>query len=98
VTDPARRYELRLSSAARRALSDRLAAAVAFAAWEFCDGVLREHPRRVGHPLVSPFEGCWAARRGTYRIRYEIDEASRVVTVLDIAGRAGGRVFGVRAS
>ena len=82
------RYDLHLSKTARRALTDRLTPAVAFAAWEFCDGALRDNPRRVGHPLSAPFDGAWTAKRGAYRIRYEIDDDERRVAVLDIAGRA----------
>jgi mRNA interferase RelE/StbE len=58
------------------------------AAWEFVDGPLRDNPRRAGHALAAPFEGYWSARRGTYRVRYRIDEDERVVIVLDIAPRA----------
>lgn len=81
-------YDLHLSRAARRALIDQLKPSVAFAAWEFCDGILRDNPHRVGHPLEAPFGGCWAARRGPYRVRYEIDDDKHLVTVLDITGRA----------
>lgn len=81
------RYGLVLSSGARRALTDRLPAAAAFAAWEFIDGPLRDHLHRVGAPLRAPFEGLWRARRGEYRVRYEIDDESRIVRVLDIDHR-----------
>jgi mRNA-degrading endonuclease RelE of RelBE toxin-antitoxin system len=37
--------------------------------------------------LRKPFDGRWRARRGTYRIRYRIDEDSRTVYVLDIEHR-----------
>jgi mRNA interferase RelE/StbE len=62
--------------------------AVAAAAWELIDGALREDPRRLGKPLRTPYAGQWVARRGTYRIRYRIDDARRVITVLDVRGRA----------
>lgn len=81
------RYELLLSPGARRALTDVLPPAAAFAAWEFVNGPLRDAPQRVGAPLRAPFEGLWRARRGEYRVRYEIDEAQRVVRVLDIDHR-----------
>jgi mRNA interferase RelE/StbE len=61
---------------------------VAFAAWELIDGRLRENPHRVGRPLRPPFAGHWSARRGTYRVRYRIDEDQHLVVVLDIVGRA----------
>jgi Family of unknown function (DUF6282)/ParE toxin of type II toxin-antitoxin system, parDE len=44
--------------------------------------------RRVGRPLRAPFAGCWSGRRGSYRVRYRIDEERHTVVVLDIAGRA----------
>jgi mRNA interferase RelE/StbE len=50
-------YELVLAPAARRALTDGLPAAAAFAAWEFVSGPLLERPRVVGVPLRAPFTG-----------------------------------------
>ncbi|MFY9927060.1 MAG: type II toxin-antitoxin system RelE/ParE family toxin [Streptosporangiaceae bacterium] len=81
-------YGLVIKAQARRALEHTLAPSVAFAAWEFISGVLRENPHRVGKPLVAPFQGDWSARRGHYRIRYRIDDDKRVVTVIDIADRS----------
>jgi mRNA interferase RelE/StbE len=81
-------YDLIVAPPAKRALAEGLPAAVAFAAWEFIDGPLRENPHRVGRPLRAPFAGHWSARRGTYRVRYRIDEDANLVVVLDIAGRA----------
>ena len=81
------RYELLLSPGARRALTDVLPPAAAFAAWQFVNRPLGDGPQRVGAPLRAPFEGLWRARRGEYRVRYEIDEAQRVVRVLDIDHR-----------
>jgi mRNA interferase RelE/StbE len=87
VTAP-KPYELLVAPPAKRALAEGLPTAIAFAAWEFVDGPLRENPRRVGRPLRAPFAGCWSARRGTYRVRYRIDEERHTVIVLDIVGRA----------
>lgn len=81
------RYALILAPAARRALTDGLPAGAAFAAWEFISGALVAAPRRVGAPLRAPFEGHWRARRGEYRVRYLIDDATRTVRVLDIDHR-----------
>lgn len=80
-------YALVLSPAARWALTEVLPPAAAFAAWEFIDGPLRKAPHRVGAPLREPFAGLWRARRGEYRVRYEIDEALRLVRVVDIDHR-----------
>ncbi|HEX5495744.1 MAG TPA: type II toxin-antitoxin system RelE/ParE family toxin [Mycobacteriales bacterium] len=50
-------------------------------------GPLVENPYRVGAPLRKPFDGQWRARRGTYRIRYRIDERKHTVRVVDIEHR-----------
>jgi mRNA interferase RelE/StbE len=81
------RYDLLLSPGARRALTELLPPAAAFAAWEFVNGPLRDTPHRVGAPLRAPFDGLWRARRGEYRVRYEIDEGRRLVRVVDIDHR-----------
>lgn len=82
------RYDLVIKPRARRALTGDLPPVVAFAAWEFINGSLRENPKRVGTPLVEPFQGDWSARRGHYRIRSRIDDGKRTVTVLDVAARS----------
>jgi mRNA interferase RelE/StbE len=86
VSEPDR-YELVLSPGARRALTELLPPAAAFAAWEFINGPLRQAPHRVGAPLREPFTGLWRARRGEYRVRYEIDETKHIVRVVDIDHR-----------
>jgi mRNA interferase RelE/StbE len=65
-------YHVRLTRAARQDLSESIPAAVAFAVMEFIQGPLATSPFRVGHPLLPPFEGQWLARRGQYRIVYEV--------------------------
>jgi mRNA interferase RelE/StbE len=80
-------YKLLLAPGARRALTDTLPEVAAFAAWEFISGPLVREPHRVGAPLLAPFEGQWRARRGEYRVRYEIDDAGHTVRVLDIDHR-----------
>ncbi len=80
-------YRLVLSPGARRALTQKLPAAAAFAAWEFISGPLLERPRVVGAPLRKPFEGLWRARRGEYRVRYRTIEDRREIQVLDIDHR-----------
>ena len=86
MTDP-ERYDVALSPGARRALTEQLPPAAAFACWEFIDGPLRANPRVVGAPLREPFAGLWRARRGEYRVRYEIDEEQHLISVLDIDHR-----------
>lgn len=44
-------------------------------------GPIAERPRRVGKPLVGELTGLYAARRGDYRVIYEIDDDRKVVIV-----------------
>ncbi len=80
-------HRLIMAPAAGRALTDGLPEDAAVAAWEFISGPLAEAPHRVGTPLKAPFDGQWRARRGEYRVRYEIDDAERIDRVLDITHR-----------
>lgn len=80
-------YQIILAPGARRALTDLLPEAAAVAAWEFISGPLAQALRRVGAPLRAPFEGQWRARRGEYRVRYELDENTRTVRILDVDHR-----------
>jgi mRNA interferase RelE/StbE len=81
-------YEVRFQAAARRAIADRLPEAVAAAVVEFCAGPLAEDPHRVGKRLFGPLAGCYGARRGTYRIVYQVDDEALRVEVLQVAHRA----------
>lgn len=80
-------YELALTPPAIRAIERTLPEGVAAAAIEFVTGALLENPRRVGKPLRGELEGIHSARRGTYRILYEIDEVARTVVVHRIEHR-----------
>ena len=42
-------------------------------------GSLAESPLRMGKPLVGHLEGLRSARRGDYRVVYEIDDEAHVV-------------------
>jgi mRNA interferase RelE/StbE len=55
-------------------LSEGLPSAVAVAVLEFLHGDLLRAPRRVGHELQRELLGTWSARRGSYRILYEIHD------------------------
>jgi mRNA interferase RelE/StbE len=55
-------------------LSERLPSALAVAVLEFVHGDLLWTPRRVGHELQRELLGSWSARRGSYRILYEIHD------------------------
>lgn len=57
------------------------------AAFEFITGPPLEQPYRVGKRLLPPLEDRFSARRGTYRVIYQVDDVARVVTVVDIGHR-----------
>lgn len=80
-------YKLRATLTVRQALAETLPEPVAVAAFEFITGPLLEQPYRVGKRLLPPLEDRYSARRGTYRVIYRIDDAARVVTVVDIGHR-----------
>jgi mRNA interferase RelE/StbE len=80
-------YALVVAASADRGLR-RLPDTVAAAVVEFMLGALVESARRVGHPLQRELTGLWAARRGPYRVVYEIDGDGRTVAVLRIDHRA----------
>jgi mRNA-degrading endonuclease RelE of RelBE toxin-antitoxin system len=46
------------------------------------------NPRRVGKPLKLELAGFFSARRGPYRVIYELDERRRLVSVVAIPHRA----------
>lgn len=77
-----RRYRLVVAGPAARAIADVLPEGVATAVVELVTGDLLREPRRVGKPLQRELAGRWAARRGSYRILYTIDDEKGVITVL----------------
>jgi len=80
-------WELIVAPSAERSLA-RLPEKVAGAVVEFMLGQLLENPNRVGHRLRGDLEGLWAARRGPYRVVYEIDERAGEIRMLRIDHRA----------
>lgn len=50
-------------------------------------GPLVENPYRVGHALRGDLQGLMSARRGPYRVVYEINEDTRTIEVLRIDHR-----------
>lgn len=46
-----------------------------------------ENPKRLGKPLMLEHEARYSARRGPYRIIYELDEDEHLVRVLGIGHR-----------
>lgn len=87
MSSPAGRYELCVTGPAQRQLGrlpNRVAAAIA----EFMLGPLLDEPLRVGGRLPRELEGLHSARRGSYRIVYEVLEADALVVVHRIDHRA----------
>lgn len=80
-------YDLRVAGPAARQV-DRLSEKVAAAIVEFMLGPLLENPHRVGRLLRQELAGMYAARRGTYRVVYEIDDDNTTVVVLRIDHRS----------
>jgi mRNA interferase RelE/StbE len=80
-------YRIELTNAAKKALTDLLPEAVAVACWEFMRGPLAENPYRVGKPLRDQLEGRYSARRGQFRMIYQIFDERVVVRVIHIAHR-----------
>lgn len=81
-------YELIVAGPAARAIAERLPENVAVAVIDFITGPLLENPYRVGVALRRKLEGTHAARRGTFRVLYRIEETSKTVTVLRVDHRA----------
>ncbi len=79
--------ELIVAPSAERSLA-RLPEKAAAAIVEFMLSPLTDDPNRVGHRLRNELEGLWVARRGAYRVVYEIDQAAKQIRVLRIDHRA----------
>lgn len=80
-------FEIDWASSALRALN-RLPEKIATACVGFVYGGLAENPHRVGHALRFDLEGKHSARRGDFRIVYEIDADRHVVTIVAIDHRS----------
>jgi mRNA-degrading endonuclease RelE of RelBE toxin-antitoxin system len=81
-------YSLRVAGPVARVIEHKLPESVATAAIEFMTGTLLRDPYRVGKKLQRELEGTYSARRGAFRITYEIDEEHHRVIVLRIEHRA----------
>jgi mRNA-degrading endonuclease RelE of RelBE toxin-antitoxin system len=73
-------YEIEITPEGLRHL-ERLPSKVRDASISLMLGGLADNPHRVGKPLVGQLSGLWSARRGDYRIVYEIDDEAAVVLV-----------------
>lgn len=80
-------HQVVLSATARRDLAGippRIVSAIV----EFVYGDLAAHPRRVGKPLGRELAGSFSARRGPYRILYDVDDSTQTVHVLRVDHRS----------
>jgi mRNA interferase RelE/StbE len=73
-------YEVEITPEGLRHLN-RLPDKVRAAVVETIMGSIAENPRRAGKPLRGELEGLYSARRGEFRVIYEIDEEDLVVLV-----------------
>lgn len=80
-------YRVTLSHQARRALEFDLPEAVAAACAQFLATALASDPRRVGKQLRPPLFPLFSARRGEFRIIYQIHDDRVVVHVVSIRHR-----------
>ena len=87
MSDGQQPYHLRVTGPAQRQLA-RLPEGTAAAIIEFMLGALLDSPHRVGGLLQRELAGMHSARRGAYRIDYEIIEANQFVVVHRIDHRS----------
>lgn len=87
MSQPEPPYELRVTGPAQRQL-ERLPEGSAAAIAEFMLSALVDNPYRVGGRLQRELAGMHSARRGSYRVVYEINDDERAVVVLRIDHRS----------
>lgn len=73
-------YEVEITPEGLRHLN-RLPEKIRLAVLETIFGSIAKNPRRAGKPLRGELEGLYSARRGDFRVIYEIDERAKVVLV-----------------
>lgn len=81
------KYQVVMTSPAVRDLN-RVPDRVLPAILDFIYGPLAQNPQRVGAPLGAQLEGFHSARRGSYRIIYQIDAEIVSVSVVRVGHRA----------
>jgi len=80
-------YRIIFSRQARQALDMELPESVSAACTEFIYRVLAEQPYRVGKRLREPAFPLYSARRGEFRVIYDIREEEIIVEIIDIRHR-----------
>jgi mRNA interferase RelE/StbE len=90
VSEVGKPFALRITGPAARALAGRVPDKIAAAVHEFITTTLLDNRHQLGKRLrLPPYEGTWSARRGSYRVLYEIDDENRTVTVTAVDHRSG---------
>jgi mRNA-degrading endonuclease RelE of RelBE toxin-antitoxin system len=51
------------------------------AALQAIGGPIAANPRRAGKPLLGELFGLYSARRGDYRVIYEVDDERKVIVI-----------------
>ena len=79
-------YDVQVSKSFLRSLAE-LPGKIQPSIVEFVYGSLASNPYRVGKELVEPLAGIWSARRGEYRILYEVDDSGQTIHLLAVHHR-----------
>ena len=80
-------YEVEVTPEGLRHLN-RIPAKVRDAVIEVIYGTIAEDPHRAGKPLRGELEGLRSARRGDFRIIYEVDDEAQMVLIHRTVHRA----------
>ncbi|MDH6207136.1 type II toxin-antitoxin system RelE family toxin [Aurantimicrobium minutum] len=80
-------YSVKILPAARVAIEIQLPQKVAAAVVEFIYGPLAENPHRIGKLLRGDLAGMMVARRGEYRVIYEIFENEIMIEIVLVSHR-----------
>ncbi|MHB8275031.1 MAG: type II toxin-antitoxin system RelE family toxin [Dermatophilaceae bacterium] len=78
--------EVIFAGTARRDLQ-RIAPRIVPAIIELVFGDLKRAPRKVGKPLKRELEGSYSARRGPYRVLYNINDPANRIEILRVEHR-----------
>jgi mRNA-degrading endonuclease RelE of RelBE toxin-antitoxin system len=73
-------YDVRITPEGLRHL-DKLPDKIRAAAVEAITSTIAANPKRAGKALLGELQGLYSARRGDYRVIYEIDETARALVV-----------------
>lgn len=80
-------WDVQVSGRFQRDLQ-RLPPRIAVAVTEYVTGVLPQDPRLLSKALHGDLAGLRSARRGDYRILFEVDEPNRLLVLVRVSHRA----------